>query len=131
MFKLPSAGTEPGTLDSARKAMMPSIAKRPLLISVRNLESHGKSTIRRNGKDSCTANDDGSPRKRRAESEQRQSLSLRKNTCLRRHPRRDFSAFHSSDLFFCKLKGSKSSNGIGCGISFFRDGNAPGLPPRM
>ena len=39
MFKLPSAGTEPGTLDSARKAMMPSIAKRPLLISVRNLES--------------------------------------------------------------------------------------------
>ena len=40
MFKLPSAGTEPGTLDSARKAMMPSIAKRPLLISVRSLESY-------------------------------------------------------------------------------------------
>ena len=34
-----SAGTEPGTLDSARKAMMPSIAKRPLLISVRSLEN--------------------------------------------------------------------------------------------
>ena len=71
------------------------------------------------------------PRKRCAESEQRQSLSLRKNTSLRRHPTRDFSAFHSSDLFFCRLKGSKSSNGMGCGISFFRDGNAPGLPPRM
>ena len=46
-------------------------------------------------------------------------------------PKGDFSAFHSSDLFFCKLKGSKSSNGMGCGISFLRDGNAPGLPPRM
>jgi len=31
----PRAGTEPGTLDSARKAMMPSIARRPLLISAR------------------------------------------------------------------------------------------------
>ena len=91
----------------------------------------GKSTTRRNGKDNCTAKDDGSPRKRCAESEQRQSLSLRKNTSLQRHPTRDFSAFHSSDLFFCRLKGSKSSNGMGCGISFFRDGNAPGLPPRM
>merc|ERR1740122_458409 len=30
------AGTEPGTLDSARKAMMPSIARRPLLISARS-----------------------------------------------------------------------------------------------
>ena len=45
MFKLPSAGTEPGTLDSARKAMMPSIAKRPLLISVRSLESHESAEI--------------------------------------------------------------------------------------
>ena len=133
MFKLPSAGTEPGTLDSARKAMMPSIAKRPLLISVRNLESHEPAEMEKIvASPRMTGHPGGEPpRKRCAESEQRQSLSLRKKTSLRRHPKRDFSAFHSSDLFFCKLKGSKSSNGIGCGISFFRDGNAPGLPPRM
>ena len=131
MFKLPSAGTEPGTLDSARKAMMPSIAKRPLLISVRSLESHESAEI-----ETIAAREHRQGWRviwqtlRRIREEAIDDPQNSKNT-LRRHPTRDFSAFHSSDLFFCRLKGSKSSNGMGCGISFFRDGNAPGLPPRM
>ena len=127
MFKLPSAGTEPGTLDSARKAMMPSIAKRPLLISVRSLESHKSAEIETIAAPPRMA---GHPANSAQNQRSDRQSSKLKNT-LRRHPTRDFSAFHSSDLFFCRLKGSKSSNGMGCGISFFRDGNAPGLPPRM
>ena len=128
MFKLPSAGTEPGTLDSARKAMMPSIAKRPLLISVRSLESHESAEIETIAAPPRMTSHPANAAQNQRRSDRRSSKL--KNT-LRRHPTRDFSAFHSSDLFFCKLKGSKSSNGMGCGISFFRDGNAPGLPPRM
>ena len=71
-----SAGTEPGTLDSARKAMMPSIAKRPLLISVRSLENLESTEMEK--KYPCAAKDDGCYRQRSAGSEKRQSKILRK-----------------------------------------------------